>query len=238
MPLRRRRYGRRRPTFRRRRFGRRRILRGRRRRSGRRSRRASRPELKVYDKTAITANYFYATSFGAYNITPAIVLGNDVGQRVGRSIVVRKLQFWVEVYQDAAPLIPFETARLVIWRERTTLLPTAWTDLYDFSFQPEDAARYAPRWPGGNPNFSIVYDKPFNLCPGTQNSRQFKGPVQRRRITLRWRRGLRVNYPSGGAYVVGDSEKLNTLMYGFLGEGGPIQVPVAKSRWRIWYTDV
>lgn len=242
-----RRYGRRRPvfrrkrrvTFRRRRFGPRRSFKRR-----RTSRRPGRPELKqIYvpigpggggGSTVMSTNYSYA------DVTGTIVPGTNSSTRIGSTVVIRKMQFWADTTPAAATPLVTEFCRWVLVRQGTNVsAPTAFTQIYDTSVQQTTAqiAEFGLRLPG-QANYFVIKDTSFKLLkPGDAASTP--GTIHKRiKWTIRWRKGLRVNY-TGDAGSTFDNRRPNFLYLFALGQqAAGASAPVSNYGFRLWFTDV
>lgn len=205
----------------------------------RRRARASRPELKSM-WVAPAAHNFNTLWGGAQDITnTTITIGTDSYNRIGRVICVRKLQFLIDVVPNPASVLATETARLVIWRQNSQIgNASQWADLYDVGRQLiPDMSNWGIRVPG-NKNYTVLYDKRINL---TTPAATFATPStirHSRRITLKFRKGLRINYSAAGAGYT-ETTRPNQLWFNTLGEQGiGAAYPTGRIGFKIWFTDV
>lgn len=229
-------------TFRKRRFGyggirKRRVVR---RRTYRKRSRATRPELKAMWLGA-TSNNFNTVWGSAKDVTATTIpLGTDSWQRIGRTICVRKLQFLIDVQPTAGSALPIETARLVVWRQNTILTNAAsWSDLYDAGQQGSvgQMSAWGIRIPG-NKDYTILYDKRITLSAPASTFATPSTVRHLRRVTLRFRKGLRITYSAGGAGHT-DTTRPNHIWFNTLGEQGVgANYPTGLVGWKIWFTDV
>lgn len=185
-------------------------------------------------------NNFNTVWGSAKDITATtIVVGTDSINRIGRVIVVRKLQFIIDVQANPLSILPLEAARLVVWRQNTIVTNASqWPELYD---QGRQALNQMPVWGlrvPGNKDYTILYDKRIMLSSAASS---FSTPAtvrHIRRITLRFKKGLRVSYSAGGAGYT-ETTRPNHLWFNTLGEQGfGTNYPTGLVAWKVWFTDV
>lgn len=203
------------------------------------TRRPARPELKA-NWIPPASNNFNTVWGSAKDITAtSIVLGTDSNNRIGRVIVVRKLQFLIDVQANPLSILPLECARLVIWRQNSIIgNASQWADLYDSGRQ---TVNQMPVWGvrvPGNRDYTILYDKRI-MCSSSASSFSTPATVRHiRRITLRFKKGLRVTYSAGGAGFT-DTTRPNHLWFNTLGEQGfGTNYPTGNIAYKVWFTDV
>lgn len=244
MPFRRRRFPVRLRARRRSRFGRfGRVIRKRRlpyrRRRGRRLR-STRPELKAY--IAVGGPLNFNTVWGsAKPLTTLITQGVNAAQRIGRSIVVRRVTFWLDANVNALTALAVEYIRFVMWRQRSaTGNAAAFSDLFDSSYNGGSVSSMAVFGTPirGNRDYPIVYNKRWRLVAPASTSATAGQIRITRKIVIRFRKGLRnedISAPTGAS----ESRVPNDLWFNVLGEQGALgNYPTGTLSARIDYTDV
>jgi len=203
------------------------------------SKRAARPELKN-NWIAPAVNNFNTAWGSAKDITAtSIVQGTDANNRIGRVIVVRKLQFLIDVQANPLSILPLECARLVIWRQNSIIgNASSWADLYDNGRQASNQmVVWGVRVPG-NRDYTILYDKRI-MCSSSASGFSTPATVRHiRRITLRFKKGLRVTYSAGGAGWT-ENTRPNHLWFNTLGEQGfGTNYPTGLVAYKMWFHDI
>lgn len=203
-------------------------------------RRISRPEVKSYIQPLAINNF--NTVWGAGKpISDLVVQGTNAAQRIGRSIVARRLTFWVNVGPQATTALPVERIRLAVWKQvDASHSATAWTDIYDSSYNSATvnfmSAFGTPI--RGNKTLPLILNKRITLVkPGDQASTADTLNCIRKYV-VRWRKGLRItdtSDPTGAA----ETTRANKLFFNTLGEQGfGANYPQGYVGWRLDYTDV
>lgn len=199
--------------------------------------RAGRPELKqAWSYTGL--NNFDQSWGSAKTITNGITTGIDSVNRIGRVIVVRKLQFLIDVFPQATTTLPVEVVRLVVWKQVNGYTNAgAWANFYDVALCGTlgNACAWGARI-RGQKDFPIIYDRPIKLVKNG-DAASTPGTIRcLRRITLRWKRGLRVSFIADPAYT--DTTKPNHLWFNTIGEQTGASYPIGNVSWKLWFTDV
>jgi len=208
------------------------------RRRFRRQRRINnRPEEKTYTQVAYPINY--VSTFGTVNLTGLIIKGTDFGQRIGSSIVIRRIQFLLTCGARAATGIVKEYTRFSLFRQLPFISgPTAYNQLYDVDLiGGTDGIAEQGNWMPGNPNWKrIKTTRMVNLKPGDPASTP--GTLYHtKRITVRFRKGLRVQYQDTG--VAATDRRSNYLYLQYMGQqAAEATACTGTLAFRIWFTDV
>lgn len=223
-------------------FRRRRATYKRRRRTVRRNR-PSRPEVKI-GQSATGSNIFNSPwGSGAKQTTDLISQGIGATQRIGQVVCVKKIQFLIDVSPNAATALPVEYCRLVVWLQRNAVGAancTDWADLYDQSVQASNAEMCV--WgirKQGNRDFRIIHDKRFTMALPLSPHATASNIRHTRRITIRFRRGLRVLFGPAAGQITTETGPSNQIWFNTLGEQGAVaNYPRGAVTWKLWWTDM
>jgi len=202
----------------------------------------TRPELKHLDGSVDEVRPDTSWNSNEKDLTLAITQGPAVHQRVGNSVVVWKVEIYIEAAVSATTDLVREMFRMVVWRQRYLSANAAsWSALYDLNLTTPKQCRSGLR-PPRNDTARILYDKPFMLAKNGFPCQPWESTRFMRKIQLKFKRGLRVQYPEdplddslpGNPYS-------NQLSVNFIGEQdhgtAGDKRPSANWRWRIYFTD-